>query len=60
MAGDLAYQVMVAIGLGVSSYRDGKAKFFDPNTQRGTAAAPKRLSFEGDASNRPDGVPKLP
>jgi predicted dehydrogenase len=47
----LGYQIMVAIKLGVDSYREGKVKFFDPKTQRVTERPLVRPSYEGDGKN---------
>lgn len=49
------YQVMVAINLGVDSYRAGKLMSFDPQTERVLDRAPPRHpGYEGDGSNDPD------
>lgn len=47
----LGYQIMVAIKLGVDSYREGKVKFFDPKTQRVTDKPLVRPSYEGEGKN---------
>ena len=47
----LGYQIMVAIKLGVDSYREGKVKFFDPKTQRVTDRPLVRPSYEGEGKN---------
>lgn len=49
--GDLGYEVMVAIKLGVDAYRDGKTRFWDPKADREIAAAPKRPAYEGNGQN---------
>ncbi len=49
------YQVMVAIKLGVDSYRAGRLMTFDPETERVLEKAPPRHpGYEGDGTNRPD------
>ena len=46
---------MVAIRLGVDSYRDGRMMGFDPQTERILAEVRSRHSgYEGDGSNDPD------
>jgi predicted dehydrogenase len=40
-----AYQVMVAIGLGVESYRTGRVMAFDPKSQRILPAPPKHAEY---------------
>jgi predicted dehydrogenase len=40
-----AYQVMVAIGLGVESYRTGRVIAFDPKTQRVLQTPPKHAEY---------------
>ena len=49
--GDLGYEVMVAIKLGVDAYREGKTKFWDPKADREIAAGPKRPAYEGNGQN---------
>ncbi len=39
------YQVMVAIRMGVDSYREGKVMFFDPSTRRKLSKAPERKVY---------------
>lgn len=52
------YQVMVAIRLGVDSYRDGRMIGFDPQTERILAEIqPRHRGYEGDGSNDPDAPP---
>jgi predicted dehydrogenase len=51
---DLGYKIMVAIRLGVDSYREGKVKFFDAVTQKVTDRGAARASYEGDGKNPPD------
>ena len=48
---ELGYQIMVAIALGVESYREGRVKFFDPRTQRVVNKLPSRPAYEGDGKN---------
>lgn len=49
------YQVMVAIKLGVDSYRSGKLMCFDPQSERVLDRAPPRhRGYEGDGTNDPD------
>jgi hypothetical protein len=52
--GDLGYQIMVAIKLGVDSYREGRVKFFDPATQRVVEKGGPRPAYEGDGKNDPE------
>ncbi len=53
------YQVMVAIKLGVDSYRSGRMMSFDPLTERVLDLAPPRHpGYEGDGTNRPDAPPQ--
>jgi predicted dehydrogenase len=47
----LGYQIMVAIKLGVDSYREGKVKFFDPKTERDVKKPEPRPAYEGDGKN---------
>jgi hypothetical protein len=42
---------MVAIKLGIDSYRNGKLMAFDPKTERVLPQAPKRRGYEGDGKN---------
>lgn len=52
------YQVMVAIGLGVESYRTGRMMGFDPETERILEDVPPRHpGYEGSGSNAPDAPP---
>ncbi len=52
------YQVMVAIKLGVDSYRTGRLMGFDPVAERVLEQIPKRHpGYEGDGSNNPDAAP---
>ena len=52
------YQVMVAIKLGVDSFRRGQIAAFDPRTERILNRVPPRpLGFEGDGTNDPDASP---
>lgn len=52
------YQVMVAIRLGVDSYRAGRMMGFDPQTERILAEIqPRHRGYEGDGSNDPDAPP---
>jgi predicted dehydrogenase len=48
---ELGYQTMVAIKLGIDSYRNGKLMAFDPKTERVLPQAPKRRGYEGDGKN---------
>ena len=53
------YQVMVAIKLGVDSYRQGRVLGFDPATEQILDPPPARHpGYEGDGSNHPDGPPQ--
>jgi hypothetical protein len=49
--GDLGYQVMVAIKLGVDSYREGRIKHWDPAGDRELTSPSKRPGYEGDGRN---------
>lgn len=52
------YQVMVAISLGVQSYRAGRMMGFDPESERILADVPARHpGYEGSGSNDPDAPP---
>ena len=52
------YQVMVAIKLGVDSYRNGRIMCFDPQTERILDhAPPRRVGYEGDGANDPAAPP---
>jgi predicted dehydrogenase len=51
---ELGYKIMVAIRLGVDSYREGKVKFFDASAQKPVEHGPARASYEGDGKNPPD------
>lgn len=52
------YQVMVAIGLGVESYRTGRMMGFDPESERILADVPPRQpGYEGSGRNDPDAPP---
>ena len=52
------YQVMVAISLGVESYRAGRMMGFDPESERILADVPARHpGYEGSGSNDPDAPP---
>lgn len=44
---ETGYMVMVAIRLGVDSYREGKAKLFDAKTEKTIDKAPPRPRYEG-------------
>lgn len=48
---DIGYQVMVAIKLGVDSYREGKVKHWDPSSDREVNSPGKRPAYEGDGKN---------
>ena len=48
------YQVMVAIKLGVDSYREGKMMAFDPATEQVIEPPPPRGGYEGDGKNYED------
>ncbi len=47
----LGYQIMVAIRLGVDSYRERQTKLFDPQARRPAAKLPARQMWEGDGKN---------
>lgn len=52
------YQVMVAIKLGVDSYRNGRIMCFDPESEQILNRPPPRhLGYEGDGSNDPNASP---
>ncbi len=48
---ELGYKIISAIKLGVYSYREGKVKFFDSNTQSVVEKIPPRVTYEGDGKN---------
>lgn len=48
---EMGYKIMVAIRLGVDSYRERRVKFFDPRTQRTVDRAPARAAYEGTGRN---------
>jgi len=48
---DLGYQIMVAIKLGVDSYREGKVKSFDPRSRKVADKPAPRPAYEGDGKN---------
>ncbi len=48
---ELGYQAMVAIKLGIDSYRSGKIVAFDPQTQRVLPGIPPRPGYEGTGEN---------
>ena len=48
---ELGYQAMVAIKLGIDSYRTGKIMAFDPQTQRVLPGIPPRPGYEGTGEN---------
>ncbi len=50
---DLGYKIMVAIKLGVDSYREGKVKFFDDRTHKVVDKPAPRPAYEGDGKNEP-------
>ena len=52
--GELGYQIMVAIKLGVDSYREGRVKSFDPRTQKEVNRAASRPAYERDGKNDPE------
>lgn len=52
------YQVMVAIKLGVDSYRTGRLMGFDPVAEQVLKQIPTRHpGYEGDGANHPDAAP---
>jgi predicted dehydrogenase len=55
---ELGFQIMVAIALGVDSYRDGQTKLFDAGARKQTKRAGARPGFEGDGKNHPEGPKK--
>jgi predicted dehydrogenase len=48
---ELGYQVMVAIKLGVDSYREGKVKHWDAEADRELSSPARRPAYEGDGKN---------
>jgi predicted dehydrogenase len=48
---ELGYQLMVAIKLGVDSYREGRVKFWDEAKQSAADKGPHRPAYEGDGRN---------
>ncbi len=55
---DLGYKTMVAIGLGVDSYRERKVMAFDPRREKIVKNAPPRPAYEGDGQNHAIGYRK--
>lgn len=55
---ELGYKTMVAIRLGVDSYRKRKAMAFDPRLEKVVKGARPRPAFEGDGQNYPMGYKK--
>lgn len=55
---ELAHQIMVSVGMGCESYRDGKMHLFDPAAKRRGKIAAKRPEYEGDGQNHPQGQRK--
>ena len=51
LSAGFGYQIMVAIKLGVDSYRDGSAKLFDPARQETISQLPARPGYEGAGKN---------
>ena len=51
---ELGYQIMVAIKLGVDSYREGKVKCFDARTHKVADKGGPRPAYEGFGTNDPD------
>ncbi len=50
----LGYQIMVAIRLGVDSYREGRAMVFDAKAQKVVDRLSQRPEWEGDGKNHDD------
>lgn len=48
---ELGYQMMVAIKLGVDSYREGRVKHWDPQADREVSSPAQRPGYEGDGKN---------
>lgn len=55
---ELAHQIMVSVGMGCESYRDGKMHLFDPATKKRVKNAEKRPVYAGDGKNHPQGPRK--
>lgn len=53
---DYGYRVMVAIGLGVESYREGKQMIWDAKLEKPAKVAPKRDTYDGDGKNTEESV----
>jgi predicted dehydrogenase len=51
---ELGYQIMVAIKLGVDSYREGKVKFFDTAAEKVADRGAPRPAYEGTGENAPE------
>jgi hypothetical protein len=58
--GDLGYQIMVAIKLGVDSYREGRVGFFDPGRQEEVRSPAPRIGYEGGGENYPEDFRRAP
>ena len=56
---ETGYMVMVAIRLGVDSYREGKTKLFDPKTEKVMEKAPPRPQYEGGRGELPYHVSEM-
>jgi len=52
---DFGFRSLVAVRLGVESFRQGKVMFFDPKTQQVVDKPPRRMTYEGDGKNHEDG-----
>jgi predicted dehydrogenase len=55
---ELGNQIMVAIGFCSESYRDGEMYLYDSASNKRVKSAAKRMTYEGDGKNHPDGPRK--
>jgi len=53
---EYGYKVMVAIGLGVEAYKEGRQMSFDPKTEKVLKTPPKRDAYEGDGHNTEESI----
>ncbi|MCP5119876.1 MAG: hypothetical protein GY953_54450, partial [bacterium] len=52
--GDLGYRIMVAIKMGVDSYREGRVRFFDDAREKVVGKPEPRPGYEGQGENYPE------
>ena len=53
---EYGYKIMVAIGLGVEAYREGRQMTWDAKAEKPAKTPPKRDSYEGDGKNTEESV----